>query len=150
VRLPKASIAALAIAIAASPVVAEECVVWSEGPNFPAEDVVAYATGISREDVTDAAGNALTDVAAVLRRDRENFHAAAVPGRGDEAEGLFADPVTLRLFDGASVIFYCDWSPEARASLVADILEARLESRVHVTVYARPNGTVALHIEAWG
>jgi hypothetical protein len=150
VRVPRAFVAAVVIAIAASPAVAEECVVWSEGPNFPAEEVVAYATGISREDVTDAAGNTLAEVAAVLRRDRENFHTAAVPGRGDEAEGVFADPVNLRLFDGASVIFYCDWTLENRAFLVTDILGARLESRVHVTVYARPDGTFALHIEAWG
>lgn len=58
--------------------------------------------------------------------------------------------MNLRLFDGASVIFYCDWTLENRAFLVTDILGARLESRVHVTVYARRYGTFALHIEAWG
>ncbi|MCW5716414.1 MAG: hypothetical protein KIS68_01150 [Bauldia sp.] len=142
--------ATISIVFAAQQAAAEDCAVWSEGPTFPAKELVAYATGISPEDIVDAAGNALAEVTAVLRRDRENFHFGAGPGRGDEPDSLFGDAANLRLFDGASVIFYCDWPTDSRESLAADILGARLESRTHVTVYLRPDGTVALLIEAWG
>lgn len=149
-RLPQVLLAAVAVGAAVQPAAAQDCAVWSVGPTVPAQELVAYATGISEADIVDAAGNRLTEVTAVLRRDRQNFHFGPGPGQGDEPETFFADAANLQLFDAASVIFYCDWSIEARQSLAADIVGARLESRTHVTVYQRPDGTIALLIEAWG
>lgn len=149
-RLSQALLAAFAVVVATRPAAAEDCVVWSGGPTFPAQELVAYATGISAADLIDAAGNDLTEVAAVLRRDRENFHFGPGAGPGDEPDGLFGDAANLRLFDGASVVFYCDWTPAARESLAEGILGASLEGRTHVTVYLRPDGGAVLLIEAWG
>jgi hypothetical protein len=147
-RLSATAIGTACLLMAAQPAAAQECIAPSQGPNFAAEQVAAYATGISPADLVDARGVALSNAEAVLRRERENHHAE--PGRGEETDNLFGDPANLRLFDGAGLVFYCNWSKQDADSLVRSILAADLESRVHVTVYVRPNGNVLLHIESWG
>jgi len=136
------------VLMAAEAASAQDCIVPSQGPNFVAEPVAAYATRISPADLVDAQGLPLSGVPAVLRRERENHHSE--PARGEEPDNLFGDPANLRLFDDAGLVFYCGWSQEAADSLVRTILAADLESRMHVTVYVRPDGSVLLHIEGWG
>ena len=105
---------------------------FDEEPQEEIYFITEYHAYVAEADRTDAHGEPLSDVLAILRRDRENYHAPKIRQQGDTEE--------LRLNIGAFA------TEEQRAELsraelsIPDALKAQLltrDMRVRVLVHSR-------------